>query len=1087
VLQRPLRNPRAVLAIWGTVVGLLGLAGMGVQDRLHRTEITVSGTPGARADEEANRYFGTSQSLVVLLRGPRTAIDRQGKELAGRLDRRASIAVLGPWAPGASTTLRPGKDKALVFIRADQDFEEVARHVVPLVRREVRETIEPPVTANVSGYPDVSNGLNSASIDALKRAELIAAPILLIVLLFVFRSPVAAGIPLVLGFTTVGAASGLLDIINRFTKVDAIGLNMASMFGLALGVDYSLLVVSRFREELAAGAEVPAAAATAMRTAGRTALFAGCALALAMIAGTLMAPGNVLVSAGLGTLPAIALSVIGAATALPALLLILGRRIDKWQIGGSRAGGGRWAGAAVAASARPVLTAALVLVLLAALAAPALGLQMSSPDPRMLPQSHIERRDFDQIIDALPGSWAVPFNVLITSPRGPVTDPRHLRAIDEWQQELAGAPNVLAVLGPKAIYERSVEARDSFDSVRKRIAAGRRQLGKLSSGLGDAGRGVIQLRSGIAVASDGAAAIAAGGNQARVGSARFTAGLAEAEAGATRLHLALIAAADGASGLTAGAERAQKGAASIVRGIERAKRKIDESVPAMAVLARLLRRGERDLDRLREPVKTATENLRQARSALEAMLPTSKGDPQWALAYVAVLRATGAMTGKDPVTGAQVDKDYDGLDSALATASEGSAAAAKAVEEIHEESRRLARGLGRIANGARELDSGLERLSAGTEELLEGLRTMSAGAASAPAGLAALREGAAALESGLADLHGGASNLAGGLRDGYTRSAALASGVGRIRTRVERTEARSRRETRSPVAPRVFDSGYVTLAGLDKAKPESRSASTFAVNLDRGGSATRLLVIDKNNPADLDDPLRSNLESSARDFSERSGLGVAVGGPATTLRDFPESASNRLIPTMILLALVTYLALVPIVRSLVLPLLAVILNLLTVAAAFGVLTLLFQGDAPLGGPGQVDAIMVLAIFSIVFGLSIDYEVFLLARIREGYSLTGTTEGAIEYGLRHTATVITGAALIMTGVFFAFALSEVTNLRELGVGLTVAVLLDATVVRLLLLPAAIRLAGPANWWLPGWLERRLPSTPAPRASARTTDA
>jgi RND superfamily putative drug exporter len=200
---------------------------------------------------------------------------------------------------------------------------------------------------------------------------------------------------------------------------------------------------------------------------------------------------------------------------------------------------------------------------------------------------------------------------------------------------------------------------------------------------------------------------------------------------------------------------------------------------------------------------------------------------------------------------------------------------------------------------------------------------------------------------------------------------------------------------------------------------------------------------------------------------------AAVGGPAATLQDFDGAATSRLWPLVLLLVCVTYLVLVPILRSLVLPLLAVLLNVLTVAAAFGVLTLGFEGAAPLGGSGQLDAIMVLAIFGIVFALSIDYEVFLLARIREGYALTGTTEGAIDYGLRRTAGVITGAAMIMTGVFVAFAMSDIASMRQLGVGLTVAVLLDATLVRLVLLPAAIRLAGRANWWLPRTLDRLLP--------------
>jgi RND superfamily putative drug exporter len=270
----------------------------------------------------------------------------------------------------------------------------------------------------------------------------------------------------------------------------------------------------------------------------------------------------------------------------------------------------------------------------------------------------------------------------------------------------------------------------------------------------------------------------------------------------------------------------------------------------------------------------------------------------------------------------------------------------------------------------------------------------------------------------------------------------------------------------------VFDSGYLTLAGMDVLPHASRAASTFAVNLDRGGSATRVAVVEKGDPTNAGDPLRGRLEREAKGL-RKAGMTAAVGGPAATLQDFDGAATSRLLPLVLLLVLVTYLVLVPVLRSLVLPLLAVLLNVLTVAAAFGLLTLGFEGSAPLGGSGQLDAIMVLAIFGIVFALSIDYEVFLLARIREGYAVTGSTEGAIDYGLRRTAGVITGAALIMTGVFVAFALSDIASMRQLGVGLSVAVLLDATLVRLVLLPAAIRLAGRANWWLPAWLDRVLP--------------
>jgi RND superfamily putative drug exporter len=285
------------------------------------------------------------------------------------------------------------------------------------------------------------------------------------------------------------------------------------------------------------------------------------------------------------------------------------------------------------------------------------------------------------------------------------------------------------------------------------------------------------------------------------------------------------------------------------------------------------------------------------------------------------------------------------------------------------------------------------------------------------------------------------------------------------------------------VNTRIFESGYLTLAALDSAPPAQRTGSTFAVNLDDGGTATRIAVIHEGDPSEPGDPLRDRLKEVSDQLGRDTGTETALGGPAVRLQDFDTEASSRLWLLIVVLVAVTYLVLVPVLRSLLLPLLAVALNVLTVAAAFGVLVLLFQGDAPpLGGPGELDAIMVLAIFAIVFGLSIDYEVFLLARMREGFARTGTTDGAIEYGLRRTAGVITGAALIMTGVFAAFALADITSMRQLGIGLTVAVILDATIVRLVLLPALIRLCGNASWWLPAPLARLLPDLDVEREDA-----
>ncbi len=192
------------------------------------------------------------------------------------------------------------------------------------------------------------------------------------------------------------------------------------------------------------------------------------------------------------------------------------------------------------------------------------------------------------------------------------------------------------------------------------------------------------------------------------------------------------------------------------------------------------------------------------------------------------------------------------------------------------------------------------------------------------------------------------------------------------------------------------------------------------------------------------------------------------------MRDFQKAGAAQVWQLIAAILALTFIVLVVIFRSLLMAFKAIVLNLLTVATAFGVLALVFQGDSPLlGGPGYLDIISFYGIYSVAFALSLDYEIFVIARMREGYLKTGTTECAVAYGIDRTARIITGAAIIMSGVFLAFAVSGVGMLAQFGIGLTVAVLIDATIIRLVLLPASMRIFGRANWWMPKWLDRLLP--------------
>jgi putative drug exporter of the RND superfamily len=208
-------------------------------------------------------------------------------------------------------------------------------------------------------------------------------------------------------------------------------------------------------------------------------------------------------------------------------------------------------------------------------------------------------------------------------------------------------------------------------------------------------------------------------------------------------------------------------------------------------------------------------------------------------------------------------------------------------------------------------------------------------------------------------------------------------------------------------------------------------------------------------------------------------LAVKVGGVTAGGLDFADYSASRLPWFVGTVLALSFLLLLAVFRSLLVPLKAVAMNLLSIGAAYGVVVAVFQwgwgaGLIGVGRPGPVEAWAPMMLFAILFGLSMDYEVFLLSRIREHYDRGRDNTAAVAGGLAATARVITAAAAIMVVVFAGFVLGVDRSIKLFGLGLAAAVLLDATIVRLVLVPAAMQLLGDRNWWLPGWLDRRLPT-------------
>jgi RND superfamily putative drug exporter len=224
---------------------------------------------------------------------------------------------------------------------------------------------------------------------------------------------------------------------------------------------------------------------------------------------------------------------------------------------------------------------------------------------------------------------------------------------------------------------------------------------------------------------------------------------------------------------------------------------------------------------------------------------------------------------------------------------------------------------------------------------------------------------------------------------------------------------------------------------------------------------------------------------------------VYVGGDTAEELDYHDTV-NFWLPLVLLFVLgLSFVLLTLAFRSIVVPATAIGMNLLSVGAAYGLLVLVFQegiGNEILGlrEAETIDAWVPLFLFAVLFGLSMDYQVFLLSRIRERYSQTGDNDAAIAFGIGSTARLITGAALIIVAVFWGFAMGDTIAFQQMGFGIAVALLIDATIVRSVLVPATMKLLGERNWYVPAWLAW-LPDVhvegtePAPGAALRPIGA
>lgn len=661
-----------------------------------------------------------------------------------------------------------------------------------------------------------------------------------------------------------------------------------------------------------------------------------------------------------------------------------------------------WDRVADVVSRRPkrVLALSLVPMVVPLLALPAL--RVSHDTLATLPPSAESVRGFRALAEHLPPGETAPL-LLVVDDEDSVYDPAAFRALGDLSRNLRRLPHVASVRSAAMPTDGQWPA-DLDDSALADVQDLTRGLREAAAGAGELARGVEEVGGAL------------GEIERRLPAPDALAGIDEAVSAARELAAGLGEAVAGVGELRAGVAALRGGAGQLGGGLAQARDGVAELRTEVA-----------------EPTDAA---LRRAVEALNGFTVGAL-DPRFADAAEAVGEAFARVTGRyppgHPQEGQRVAGDYDGLVPALQD---------------------LRAGLDMAAAGVAELDGGLAQLDAGLAELQAGLADAADGAAALEAGLAGGAGGADDLAGGLAELSAALSELRGGVRERLAPGARdLQAGLAAAAQQAEEADVTL------PFADE--EAPFVLTAAMLDADPSLRDQ--LGVFVAAGQRRTRIFVgMDVVPYSDEAIAAVSEIRDVARSSlldSPLADAAVVATGPAAFLHDVDRAASRDfpIIVTAVILGV--FVVLVLLLRSIVAPLYMIASVLLSYGAALGVATVVVQGL--LGEPGLQWYIPPL-LFVLLVALGVDYNIFLMGRVREE-AARRTTREAVAEGVRHTGRIITSAGVILAGTFAVLLAAPLRSLMQLGLAAAVGILLDTFVVRALVVPSLAILLGRWNWW------------------------
>ena len=442
---------RKWIVIASVVVFLLAVVfGSGAIDRLKPGGFEDQSAESFVAKELLEQELGQGQSsLFVVFSSDRLAVDDPRfqsavEEALAPLAQDDTVARVDTfYTTGSPAFVSEDGTKTFAVVGLAQDADTASEDFPRLRSLLSSEELE----INVTGQPAADRQIQDKAESDLQKAELFAFPIVAILLVLILRSLVAASLPLGMGVLSIVAALLGLRILTEVTDVSVFALNITVLLGLGLSIDYAFLIVDRFRKELRSK-DVPEALATTMSTAGKAVAFSGIAVAVSLL-GLLFFPMNFLQSMGLGGAMVTALAAIGALTVLPAVLAILGPKVNSLRVLPRQSANeevGFWYRLSTGVMRRPIMIIVPVLVLLLLLASPVLDLKLGNPDPSLLPSGNEVRIASEQLEHDFSPGESSPINVVVKA-RGDILQPENLLALERLTKEIQNIPGVARVDG----------------------------------------------------------------------------------------------------------------------------------------------------------------------------------------------------------------------------------------------------------------------------------------------------------------------------------------------------------------------------------------------------------------------------------------------------------------------------------------------------------------------------------------------------------------------------------------------------------------------------------------------------------------